>query len=41
RGAAARLLRAAETGRLPAGCASATLLDRPAAARITRITFHP
>ncbi|MFJ3925845.1 AAA family ATPase [Streptomyces sp. NPDC090022] len=41
RGAATRLLRAAESGRLPAGCASAVLLDRAAASRIDRIAFAP
>lgn len=40
RGAAARLLRAAESGRLPAGCASVVLLDRPAASRVARIAFR-
>ncbi|THA53554.1 ATP-binding protein [Streptomyces sp. A1136] len=40
RAAAARLIRAAEAGRPPAGCASVTLLDRPSAAAVTRITFH-
>ncbi|WP_330335201.1 ATP-binding protein [Streptomyces sp. NBC_00536] len=39
RGAVTRLLREAESGRLPAGCASAVLLDRAAAARVTRIGF--
>ncbi|MFJ7202521.1 AAA family ATPase [Streptomyces sp. NPDC098789] len=39
RGAVTRLLREAEAGRLPAGCASAVLLDRAAAARVTRIGF--
>nr|WP_223837686.1 AAA family ATPase [Streptomyces venezuelae] len=39
RGAVARLLRAAESGRLPAGCTSATLLDRAAATRVTHIAF--
>ncbi|MET9700343.1 AAA family ATPase [Streptomyces sp. NPDC006529] len=39
RGAVARLVREAEAGRLPAGCASAVLLDRAAAARVTRIGF--
>lgn len=39
RGAVGRLLRAAEAGRLPAGCASATLLDRRSAAAVTRIAF--
>nr|WP_208948741.1 AAA family ATPase [Streptomyces subrutilus] len=41
RGAVARLLREAEAGRPPAGCASITLLDRPSAAAVSRITFHP
>ncbi|AXE27321.1 ATP-binding protein [Streptomyces globosus] len=41
RAAVDRLLRAAETGPLPAGCASVVLLDRPAAARLTRIAFRP
>lgn len=40
RGAVARLLRDAEAGRPPAGCASATLLDRRSAAAVTRIAFH-
>ncbi|MFJ8014260.1 AAA family ATPase [Streptomyces sp. NPDC096339] len=40
RGAVARLLREAEAGRPPAGCASATLLDRRSAAAVTRIAFH-
>ncbi|MEV7617887.1 AAA family ATPase [Streptomyces sp. NPDC089799] len=40
RGAVGRLLRAAEAGRLPAGCASATLLDRAAAIRLTHLTFR-
>lgn len=39
-GAVARLIRDAEAGRLPAGCASATLLDRGSASRVTRIAFH-
>ncbi|MER5726973.1 AAA family ATPase [Streptomyces sp. NPDC002138] len=39
RGAVTRLLLEAEAGRLPAGCASAVLLDREAAARVTRIGF--
>ncbi|MFD6935075.1 AAA family ATPase [Streptomyces goshikiensis] len=38
-GAVARLLRTAESGRPPAGCASATLLDRASAAAITHIDF--
>ncbi|MEV7519891.1 AAA family ATPase [Streptomyces sp. NPDC091371] len=41
RGAVTRLLREAEAGRPPAGCASATLLDRRSAAAVTRIAFHP
>ncbi|MFC9295284.1 AAA family ATPase [Streptomyces sp. NPDC057011] len=41
RGAVTRLLRDAESGRPPAGCASATLLDRRSAAAVTRIAFHP
>ncbi|MFD3545777.1 AAA family ATPase [Streptomyces sp. NPDC058655] len=40
RGAVARLLRDAEGGRPPAGCASVTLLDRRSAAAVTRIAFH-
>ncbi|MFG2758826.1 AAA family ATPase [Streptomyces wuyuanensis] len=39
RRAVSRLLRAAERGHLPAGCASATLLDRAAASGLTRIGF--
>lgn len=39
RGAVARLLREAEAGRPPAGCASVTLLDRPAAAAVSHIAF--
>ncbi|MFK4147204.1 AAA family ATPase [Streptomyces sp. NPDC004065] len=39
RRATARLLRSAEQGDLPAGCASATLLDRAAAATLHRIGF--
>ncbi|WP_335937507.1 AAA family ATPase [Streptomyces sp. PTD5-9] len=39
RGAVARLLRNAERGRPPSGCASAVLLDRAAAALLERITF--
>ncbi|MCB5166607.1 ATP-binding protein [Streptomyces bambusae] len=35
----ARLLGAAEQGRLPAGCASAVLVDRPAAGRLTALEF--
>lgn len=41
RGAVSRLLRSAEAGRPPRGCASVTLLDRPSAAAVTRITFGP
>ncbi|MFE7099144.1 AAA family ATPase, partial [Streptomyces erythrochromogenes] len=40
RGAVGRLLRDAEAGRPPAGCASATLLDRRSAAAVTGIGFH-
>ncbi|MFH8893675.1 AAA family ATPase [Streptomyces sp. NPDC054904] len=40
RGAVRRLLREAEAGRPPAGCASATLLDRRSAAAVTSIAFH-
>ncbi|MEU4129153.1 AAA family ATPase [Streptomyces wuyuanensis] len=39
RRAVSRLLRDAERGHLPAGCASATLLDRAAASVLTRIGF--
>ncbi|MGW1764842.1 AAA family ATPase [Streptomyces sp. NPDC002073] len=39
RGTVARLLDDVEHGRLPAGCASAVLLDRPAAARLTALDF--
>lgn len=39
RRAAARLLRAVEKGRLPAGCGAAVLLDRPAADVLRRIGF--
>ncbi|CAM5645294.1 AAA family ATPase [Streptomyces aurantiogriseus] len=39
RRAASRLLRAVEKGRLPAGCDSAILLDRPAANALRRIAF--
>lgn len=39
RRAAARLLRSVEKGRLPAGCASAVLLDRSAAGVLRRIGF--
>ncbi|MEW2416835.1 AAA family ATPase [Streptomyces sp. NPDC046866] len=41
RAAVGRLLRAAESGPLPAGCASVVLLDRAAAARLDRIAFRP
>ncbi|MEU3771692.1 AAA family ATPase [Streptomyces sp. NPDC032472] len=41
RAAVDRLLRAAEAGPLPAGCASVVLLDRAAAARLDRIAFRP
>ncbi|MFD7559101.1 AAA family ATPase [Streptomyces sp. NPDC059835] len=41
RGAVGRLLSEAEAGRPPAGCASATLLDRRSASAVTRIAFHP
>ncbi|MET9608041.1 AAA family ATPase [Streptomyces sp. NPDC006512] len=40
RGAVRRLLREAEAGRPPAGCASAILLDRRSAAAVTSIAFH-
>ncbi|MFB6564354.1 MULTISPECIES: AAA family ATPase [unclassified Streptomyces] len=40
RGAVTRLLREAEAGRPPAGCASVTLLDRASAATVTRIAFN-
>ncbi|MEU8773029.1 AAA family ATPase [Streptomyces sp. NPDC048606] len=40
RGAVRRLLREAEAGRPPAGCASAVLLDRRSAAAVTRISFE-
>ncbi|MGR4882258.1 AAA family ATPase [Streptomyces sp. LARHCF249] len=40
RGAVARLLREAEAGRPPAGCASVTLLDRRSASAVTQIAFH-
>lgn len=40
RRAARRLLRAVERGTLPEGCASATLLDRPAADALRRIEFE-
>ncbi|MFD7440492.1 AAA family ATPase [Streptomyces sp. NPDC059909] len=39
--AVSRLVRDAERGRLPAGCASATILDRDAATALTRIGFNP
>ncbi|MFG2486306.1 MULTISPECIES: AAA family ATPase [Streptomyces] len=39
RGAVTRLLREAEAGRPPAGCASVTLLDRRSAATVTGIAF--
>ncbi|PRH77422.1 ATP-binding protein [Streptomyces solincola] len=39
RRAVGRLVRDAERGALPAGCASAVLLDRPAAAALRQITF--
>ncbi|MFJ8001467.1 AAA family ATPase [Streptomyces sp. NPDC096310] len=39
RGAVRRLLTDAEAGRLPAGCASAVLLDRDAAGALGRIAF--
>lgn len=39
RRAVGRVMRDAESGRLPAGCASATLLDRAAARALSRITF--
>ncbi|MFF8972208.1 AAA family ATPase [Streptomyces sp. NPDC014995] len=39
RRAASRLLRSVEKGRLPAGCTSAILLDRPAADALRRIGF--
>ncbi|MEU7279413.1 AAA family ATPase [Streptomyces sp. NPDC045431] len=39
RRAVGRLVRDAEKGVLPGGCASAVLLDRPAATALTRITF--
>ncbi|GGT65526.1 AAA family ATPase [Streptomyces purpureus] len=40
RRAVARLLRDAESARLPRGCASATLLDRDAATTLHRIAFR-
>lgn len=40
RRAVARLVRAAESGRLPHGCASATLLDRDAADTLRKIGFR-
>ncbi|MFJ4619471.1 AAA family ATPase [Streptomyces sp. NPDC088812] len=39
RRAASRLLRSVERGRLPEGCGSAILLDRPAADTLRRIAF--
>ncbi|MFE0453182.1 AAA family ATPase [Streptomyces sp. NPDC058914] len=39
RRAASRLLRSVERGRLPGGCTSAILLDRPAADALRRIAF--
>lgn len=39
RRAVGRLLRDAERGRLPPGCASAVLLDRPAAGALRSIAF--
>ncbi|MFG2329135.1 AAA family ATPase [Streptomyces sp. NPDC048604] len=41
RHAVARLLAAAESQRPPAGCATTTLLDRPAATALRRIAFRP
>ncbi|WP_455356836.1 AAA family ATPase [Streptomyces sp. SYSU K217416] len=41
RRAVGRLVGDAENGRLPAGCASAVLLDRSAAGALHRITFTP
>ncbi|MFD7629981.1 ATP-binding protein [Streptomyces sp. NPDC059851] len=41
RAAVGRLVRAAESGPLPPGCTSVVLLDRAAAARLTRISFRP
>ncbi|MFD8147878.1 AAA family ATPase [Streptomyces sp. NPDC059708] len=41
RAAVTRLLSAAESGHSPRGCASTTLLDRPAATALTEITFTP
>ncbi|RSS84215.1 ABC transporter ATP-binding protein [Streptomyces sp. WAC06614] len=41
RRAAARLIRAAESGHLPPGCTTAVLLDRPSATSLQGITFHP
>ncbi|MEV4947964.1 AAA family ATPase [Streptomyces sp. NPDC053755] len=40
RRAVGRLLRSVEAGRLPRGCASATLLDRNAAGALRKITFR-
>lgn len=39
RAAVGRLVRDAERGVVPRGCASAVLLDRPAASALTRVTF--
>ncbi|WP_443056616.1 AAA family ATPase [Streptomyces sp. NBC_00667] len=39
RAAVTRLLRSAEAGHPPPGCATVTLLDRPSAAAVTQITF--
>ncbi|MFE1959757.1 AAA family ATPase [Streptomyces sp. NPDC059479] len=41
RRAVRRLLRGAESGRLPKGCATAVLLDRDAAGALDRIVFLP
>ncbi|MFH7595930.1 AAA family ATPase [Streptomyces racemochromogenes] len=41
RAAVTGLLSAAESGHAPSGCATTTLLDRPAAANLTEITFTP
>ncbi|WP_066945598.1 AAA family ATPase [Streptomyces lushanensis] len=41
RRAVRRLLRGAESGRLPRGCATAVLLDRDAAGALDRIVFPP
>jgi predicted kinase len=40
RRAVGRLIADAESGRLPPGCASATLLDRDAAGTLTRVAFE-